>query len=124
MGYDIHITRKPFYFDETGEEISLDEWKEFVHQDSEMRLDNFAEFQMNNGQILHLESEGLAVWIAYSKHGLNTNMAWFSWSNGCIHVKNPDHEILKKMWRIAQRLSADVQGDEGEFYDVNGNVVE
>ena len=63
MGYDIHITRKSFYFDETGEEISLDEWKGFVHQDSEMRLDNFAEVKVNNGQILHLESEGLAVWV-------------------------------------------------------------
>ncbi len=123
MGYDIHITRKPFYFDENGEEISLDEWKTFVQQDSEMSLDNFAEVAVGNEQILRVESDGLAVWNVYRKHDQNGNKAWFDWCNGAIHVKNPDHEILKKMWLIAQQLSAKVQGDEGEFYDANGNSI-
>jgi hypothetical protein len=37
-----------------------------------------------------------------------------------VVVKNPDQEILKKMWSIADSLSAKVQGDEGELYGADG----
>lgn len=124
MGYDVHITRKENWFDEGEQLITLQEWVDLIHKDSEMRLDNFAEANIGNGQTLHVESEGLAVWHTYSKDGLNGNMAWFDYWNGTIKVKNPDTEILKKMWEIAQKLSAIVQGDECEIYDRNGNVVE
>ncbi len=50
-------------------------------------------------------------------------MAWFNFSGGEIKVKNPDTEILKKMWAIAQRLFAKVQGDEGEIYNDQGDAV-
>jgi hypothetical protein len=36
-------------------------------------------------------------------------------------VKNPDTEILKKMWLIAQSLGAKVQGDDGETYGEDGS---
>lgn len=124
MGYDVHITRKKFWFDEINEEIALEEWIELVIEDSEMRLDKFAETSLSNGQILRVESEGLAVWTSYSKHAENESMAWFNYFNGRIAVKNPDSEILGKMWSLAQKLAAKVQGDEGEIYDAYGNVTE
>ena len=102
MGYDVHIIRKENWFDENGDLISLNEWMDLIHQDSDMRLDNFAEANNGDGQILRVESEGLAVWHAYSKDGLNGNMAWFDYWNGTIKVKNPDTEILKKMWEIVK----------------------
>ena len=43
-------------------------------------------------------------------------MAWFHYSNGNVDVKNPDRQILGKMLRIADRLGANVQGDDGEPY--------
>ncbi len=125
MGYDIHITRQEFWFDDANSrDISIKEWLELIEQDSEMRLDNTAEATLDNGQVLQIENEGLAVWTAYSKHAENGNMAWFDYTNGNIVVKNPDSEILKKMWSIAERLSAKVQGDECEIYDANGNIAE
>ncbi len=119
MGYEVHITRKKEWSDEDGPTISLDEWKAFVGSDPEMCLDGFAEAQVDGGT-LRVESEGLAVWTAYSEHGKNGNMAWFNFFEGDVSVKNPDPEILQKMWVIAEKLGAKVQGDEGEVYDSSG----
>jgi hypothetical protein len=62
------------------------------------------------------QSEGLAVWVAYSGHELEGNKAWFDWRDGEIIVKNPDNEILAKMKRIADHIGAKVVGDDGEHY--------
>jgi hypothetical protein len=121
MGYDVHITRKRNWFDDSPE-IALGEWLSYVGRDPEMRLDGFAEAALPDGSVLRMESPGLAVWTAYSGHGHRGNMAWFHASQGDIVVKNPDPEILRKMWRIAQALNAKVQGDDGEIYDADGNI--
>ena len=81
-----------------------------------MRLDGYAEATTPKGETIRVESEGLAVWTAYSKHGLNGNMAWLDLERGCIDVKNPDEEILNKMRSIAARFGARVVGDEDETY--------
>ena len=88
-----------------------------------MSLDGFAEAETSDGQKLKVQSEGLAVWKKYSKHRKDGNLACFYWLRGEIIVKNPDREILGKMFRIAQKLSARVQGDEGEVYGENGKQV-
>jgi hypothetical protein len=118
MGYDVHITRRAEWFDDEPA-IGLSEWLAVVSSDSEMRLDGFAEADLSDGQVLRVESEGLAAWTGYSGHGLNGNMAWFSYYKGNIDVKNPDDEIIEKMCAIAERLDAKVQGDEGEFYPLS-----
>jgi hypothetical protein len=120
MGYDVHITRKRRWSDENGPEIPLDEWVAVVRADGDMRLDGYAETRVRDGRILRIENEGLSVWTAYSRHSEN-GMAWFSFHHGNVVVKNPDPEILQKMWSLAQGLSAKVQGDEGEVYDASGN---
>ena len=122
MGYDVHITRKINWSEEAGPDISLDEWVTYVKGDPEMRLDGFAEVANKKGEMLRLESPGLSVWLPYSGHGIEGGMAWFSYHQGNIVVKNPDEEILRKMWQIAQAFSAQVQGDEGETYNQNGET--
>jgi hypothetical protein len=124
MGYDIHITRKDQWFDDEGPEIALAEWTAYVTGDPEMRLDGYAQAKNGSGDTLRVENEGLSLWLGYSGHQDNGNMAWFDFRRGSIIVKNPDAEILKKMWSIAQALSAKVQGDEGELYGVDGSVVD
>lgn len=119
MGYDIHITRKSEWFDEEGDEITLEEWCEFVNSSPDMRLDGFAE-AVTPGGTLRVESEGLSVWTGYSGHEQDGNMAWFDYFEGNIKVKNPDKEILRKMYQIAQTLNAKVQGDECEVYGEDG----
>jgi hypothetical protein len=118
MGYDLHITRKENWFDNDPEkDISLAEWCEYVSKDPEMPLDNFAEIEFPDGEVLRTEKEGICVWEKYSQDGIWQNHAWFSHFQGNIFVKNPDQEIINKMVDIAHGLNAKVQGDEGELYD-------
>jgi len=123
MGYEIHITRKKDGFDEDGASISLEEWKAYIASDSDMRLDGYAEATLGNGDTLRVEDEGLAVWTAYSGHGVNGNMAWFYPGSGGIIAKNPDEEILQKMFEIAEALGARVVGDDDEEYGADGKVI-
>jgi hypothetical protein len=121
MGYDVHITRKQNWSDKKGPEIPLAEWIAVVQSDREMRLDGYAETQVGDGKSLRIEKQGLSVWTAYSRNDEDGNKAWFDFRLGNVVVKNPDAEILQKMWLLAQALSARVQGDDGEFYDASGS---
>jgi hypothetical protein len=119
MGYDVHITRKTDWFDDEPA-IPLEEWLSTVAADPEMRLDGYAEALLPSGDTLRVESEGLAVWTAYSRAGVGGGQAWFDYQDGNVVVKDPDREIRAKMWRLAQTLQAKVQGDEDEVYDARG----
>ncbi len=113
MGYDLHITRQENWFDEDrAKQISIEEWKEFVANDPEMRLDNYAEADLGNGEVLRVGEEGLTVWTVYS----GSDTVWFGFFKGNISVKNPDDEIIQKMLAIAEKFNARVQGDDGELY--------
>jgi hypothetical protein len=115
MGYDVHITRVAHWTESESAPITLKEWLGYVANDTEMRLDNLAEAEVEGG-VLRYENEGLAVWTAYTGHGLKGNRAWFDYQRGAVIVKNPDDEILGKMRQIAFALGAKVMGDEGELY--------
>ena len=122
MGYDVHITRKENWFDDDPE-IGLGEWKSCIDTDDEIRLVGYAEAKLPGGNALRVGSEGLAVWTSYRGSTAGGNMAWFDFRSGNIVVKNPDGAILCKMWQIAQRLDARVQGDDVEIYSSDGSVV-
>lgn len=70
-----------------------------------------------NDEVVAFESEGLAFWRNYSRHGIDGNKAWFVFHGGEIVVRNPDVEIRNKMIAIAASLRAKVQGDDGEEYN-------
>ncbi|MHC9419491.1 hypothetical protein ACYZX9_12945 [Sphingomonas citri] len=123
MGYDLHITRREFWFDE-GEDIDFSEWTTFVARAPDMQFDECAETSIENDKTSRTQSSDLAIWTKYSKHGENGCRAWFHFYNGTIVVKNPDVEIRKKMFEVARHLNARVQGDDAEFYDEYGNILE
>jgi hypothetical protein len=111
---DAYITRKSYWWDEEGPEISFAEWRAVVDTDAEMELDRLTETRRDDGRI---EPEGVWVWTAYSDHDKGSNYAWFLYRHGQVVVRNPEAEIICKMWFIAQALSAKGQGDDGEVYD-------
>jgi len=121
VGYDLHITRKADWPDDDGPVITFEEWIAVVDADPDLRLDGFCAARMPDGGILRLDDSSIAVWTAYSRYRDRAGIAWFRWRDGNVNVKNPDREIRRKMWRIAQVLAAKVQGDDGEFYDRFGN---
>ena len=123
MGYDIHITRKESWSDEDPKnEITLEEWNNYVSGDSEMRRDDSAESITLSGETVLNVNDGLAVWTRYSQHGINDNYAWFDFRQGKITVKNPDAEIRNKMIDIAIALKAKVQGDDDEIYSTKETI--
>lgn len=101
MGYELRITRRDFYNDDHGPEISSKEWLAVVDNDEELHLD------AENGPYF-------AKFIGDCRYG--RGKGWFDWANGCIFTKNPDEAILAKMLKLAEALNAKVQGDDGEIY--------
>lgn len=99
MGYDLHITRKKFWADQDGPQITAAEWLAYVATDPQLRLDQSSQ---SHAVKLSLESEH--------------DEPWLEWFQGDVYTKNPDEPILAKMLEIAKALNARVQGDDGEIY--------
>jgi hypothetical protein len=123
MGYDVHITRAESWLDAAERPITLEAWLDYVRSDPEMRVDGRAEAPTGQGTLVY-ENAGLAVWTAYSGDGEDGNHAWFDLRQGRVVVKNPDAEILRKMFLVAAHFDARVQGDDGEAYGPDGEPVE
>ena len=101
MGYDLHITRKPEWFDDDGPIITPDEWLTLIDADPEL------------SRTTDTDDDALAgAWKGETTF-------WFS--DGEVRCKNPDRPTICKMVAIAQRLRATVQGDDGEVYREDGS---
>lgn len=99
MGYDLHITRAAHWADNDDTQISRREWLGIIQADPELTL---------------LPGTGpcFAVWSGPS----HLVEPWLDWLAGNVYTKNPDSALLRKMIRVAERLGARVQGDDGELY--------
>lgn len=100
MGYDLHITRKNDWSDEEGPVIGAEEWLRVIEQDPELRLDD-------ENAPYHVR------WCGLDDDGYQ----WLNWSDGEVFTKNPSRQFIQKMIQIAERLGAQVIGDDGELYD-------
>lgn len=104
MGYDLHITRKEFWADEDGPEITHEEWNAYVAADPELTQDPI------NSETDYLYTQGEDVWPLW-------------WSDGEISTKNPEKSMVIKFVAIAESLGARAQGDDGEYYDQHGEMI-
>lgn len=95
MGYDLRITRALDWSDNLGAEISAEEWMTVVQDDPDLVPD-----PTNGPYSVRFDGD-----------------RWLDWFEGNVFTTDPDHAAVSKMLGIAQRLSAAVQGDGGEFYD-------
>jgi len=122
MGYDVHITRKNDWSDTEGPVITRDEWFEYVGGDASMRLEREAIVSNESGEAFSVQDETLSVWKDWSARVEGKNEAWMWHSAGNVMAKNPDSEMLRKMFLIADALGAKLQGDDGEIYNSIGMV--
>ena len=105
MGYDLRITRAPgFWADTEDGGISAEEWLSVIEEDPDLWIEE--------------GRKTFARWGGPSKHP----EPWFDWWRGTIKTKNPDPPIVQKMLPLAERLTARVQGDDGEIYLTDGRV--
>ena len=112
MGYDVHITKKAYWFDE-GPDISPSDWSDYVATDSELRITGGIEADPLHGSAFRYVSPLLAEWNGHP----SGNIVWFDFREGSVSTVNPDEETMEKLQQIAAKLGARVQGEEGEFYD-------
>jgi hypothetical protein len=116
MGYDIHITRKPNWFDEEPK-IALEEWESYAESDPILSAEGWVDWKVN-GNVVR------AKIFVVSEEGNPEGAAALSWdAGGDVSAKNPTPAGIAYMASIAARLNARVQGDDGEFYDPLGNPI-
>lgn len=110
MSYDLHIRR-------IGQALTAAEFRAYIASDPDLQLDPIVEADghvettSKDGSVLRVMSEGVAAWPS-----LHEPKAWFHFRRGKITVRNPDDDTIKKMKEVADRLSAVVEGDDGERY--------
>jgi hypothetical protein len=110
MGYDISIVR---YQGEDAVDIPESEWMEYVKSDPELELSEIS------------NDSDYWEWNAHLKYqNSSEGRPWFNYWRGRIYSKNPDEEVIAKMFQIATSLNAKVQGQEGEFYDEKGRQID
>lgn len=108
MGYELYIQRP-----EDAESISVDEWKSLVEIDAEFKAIEEFSSELPDGSFLEAKIPDSASW-----NPLGDNVPFmFSHPMAAIVVKNPDEDIIKKMIEVAEKLNAEVTGDDGEVYN-------
>ncbi|SLN32573.1 hypothetical protein PEL8287_01555 [Roseovarius litorisediminis] len=119
MGRDVHITRRAKWSGK-GKDITLNEWLNYVDGDDSLRLEDAASAKISaTKEAIRAESPGIAVWLDHP----DKDAARITHHNGVISVSNPDAALLAKMNEIAIHMRARVQGDDGEFFDPEDNVL-
>ncbi len=98
-GYDLHITRKVFWADDAGPNITFEEWQEHLKTDPQIVRDT-----ANGPQ---------DFWVSIGRESFPL---WYRPELGELYTKNPSDAAIKKLEDIAHTLDAKVQGDDGEFY--------
>ena len=123
MGYDLHITRRKDWADESGPEITAEEWLSYIATDRSLRLDKDAEAARDRGTDASQLGNMNAKWYADPKTTKEEDACPIWYFKGNIYSKNPPPEMVRKMFLIADELNARLVGDEGEEYDSTGEVV-
>jgi hypothetical protein len=106
MGYDLHITRRDHWSDTSGPMISENEWRDLITADPELSQDTETRCSMSDGEYVFAAWNGRAGALGHYA--------------GEITATNPDQPLSAKMFQIARKLGAKVQGDDGEIYGEDG----
>lgn len=118
MGYDLHITRKEYWFDEerATNDITLEEWLLFIQSNnSELESSDAYWVKVPGDYTKSQPAPGFCEWTAHPQN----ERPWFKFSDGDISTKNPDEPTIKKMISMAKEFNAKVQGDNGEVYELS-----
>lgn len=117
MGYDLHISRREYWHDEDGPEISLDEWQAYAAQRADLVP---CPVRDADGTVI-ADSGARGAFGVQSEPG-----EWWilDWSRGTVTTSRPPQDIIRIMVAMAQDLNARVLGDDDEDYGPDGEAVE
>jgi len=120
MGYDLHITRKEYWFEEeqNANDITLEEWLVYIHSNSsELELVDTNGVKISEVEAKSQVPPGFCEWTEHPQD----ERPWFDFSDGNISTKNPDEPTIIKMISMAREFNAKVQGDDGEVYELSAS---
>ncbi|WP_165252460.1 hypothetical protein [Paludisphaera soli] len=124
MGYNLHITRGPWYSDHAGK-IQPEEWLRIAANSPEFTPEGQeatdAKDRLLKGQDLH----NIDYDIVYFLTTIDDTVYTFCfWDNSiCVKGAATDPNAVRKMIEIADQLGARVQGDEGEYYSIKDDSI-
>jgi hypothetical protein len=114
VSYDVHIHRAENSFDAGESPIPREEWEKWVADAPDFHFDteSYVTFRYDDGE----RNEYLAVWTGHPR-GEEFALHYY---DGTVTTGNPDEHLLRRMAEIAHDLGARLQGDDGEFYGLDG----
>lgn len=124
MGYYVAILRSADTKSTPDKPITREEWLACVKADPEMRVLPAGPMPSAGSPNFRVKELGDYVWWTGLPDVNDEGVVWFHfWKEGFIDVKNPNAAILHKMFEMANRLDARLQGEEGEEYGDHGVVI-
>lgn len=102
ISYDLHLTRREYWSEEGGEEITFEEWISYVRNDVEIQP-NLANPGRENWMLV-LATESWPLWWHHS---------------GEIVTELRGGIVLEKLISVATALNARVVGDDEEIYSID-----
>ena len=115
MGYDLHITKAEDWTEAGSQPISDAEVKQLVASDQTLAVSTTDYYDRDGGEG---ETERIPA-ILWTTHPDEEVAFWFQ--DGEITAKNPDDATIIKMLEMAERLQAQLLGDDGEVYQATSS---
>ena len=114
MAYEVQITRDPFGSRNAQRpRIHLEEWHDVVHRDAELQF--AVPIPPDYHPLLFVQ------WTAHPEAASGNAPNSLYYSLGTLSTNYPDEPMIRKMVELAVKLKAVVMGDNGEFYQFDGN---
>jgi hypothetical protein len=129
MGYNLHITRRERWSNPVPNDITYEEWKQLADVDPEFRVCGSSRWLVNV-RLREADSEPEPpeeIAETYDDYGLLTSGDYpsFGYHDGRVVVRGPNDAVTaRKIFEVAGKLSAVVQGDEGEYYRLTDDILE
>jgi len=114
LGYDVYITRRTNWWQPSGQDIDLAEWSALAAQSADL-----VPWQGVGPDGLSRQDPTLLA-LRLPEGGQS---APFLLNDGQLVVKSPDDWTARRMGELAEALGAKVQGEDGEIYDRQGNMI-
>jgi hypothetical protein len=116
MGYELHITRAEVWTEAAQNPISEAEWHSLVRSDASLELST-TDYYERKTKAGGTERIYAVFWkgATYDWNGKPHHPAFFL-ADGEVTTKSPQEVTVKKAIEIAEKLGAQVIGDDGEQY--------